>query len=138
MIVWWDQGWKSFSIDLAKRLFCLSHHPSYLLTNLYYWLHKKLKHRLQWVWHLFSGLLNGPNGPSIWTKNNNGPRIDPCGTPDSMLDHEDSWPFNTTLSFLHFKESSRIPKRLPDIPFCFNLKIKLLRYTFEKRSFGHV
>ena len=39
----------------------------------------------------------------IHIKNNNGLRIDPCGTLDSILYHEDSWPFNT-LCFLSFKK----------------------------------
>ena len=33
--------------------------------------------------------------------------IDPCGTPDSILDHEDSRPFNITLSkFQEISEST--------------------------------
>ena len=68
----------------------------------------------------------------IYIKNNKGPRIDPCGTPDSILDHEDSGPFNTTLCFLKFKKSVRVLKRLPDMPFCFNLKIRPLRHTLSK------
>ena len=51
----------------------------------------------------------------IYIKNNHGPRIDPSGTPNSILDYEGSWPFNTTLCFLSFKKSVRVLKRLPDI-----------------------
>ena len=60
--------------------------------------------------------------------NNNGPRIDPWGTPDSILDREQesSWSFNTTLCFLNFEKSVRVLKRLLDMPFCFNLKIRPL------------
>ena len=56
-------------------------------------------------------------------KNNNGTRIEACSMPVTMLDHQDSWPFNTTLCFLKFKKSLRVLTRLPDMPFCFNLKI---------------
>ena len=52
-----------------------------------------------------------------YIKNNNGIKVDPCGTPDSKLNHEDSWPFKTTLCFLSFKKSVRELKRLPDMPF---------------------
>ena len=48
----WDQGWKSFLIDLPKHLFCLIQYSNYLLTNLYCWLQKKVKHRLQKALHL--------------------------------------------------------------------------------------
>ena len=49
-----------------------------------------------------------------------------------MLDHEDSWPFNTALCFLSFKKSVRALKRSPDIPFCHNLKIRPLCHTLSK------
>ena len=65
-------------------------------------------------------------------KKNNGPRIDPCGMPDSILDSEDSWTFNINLCFLRFKKLVRVLKKLPDIPFCFNLKIRPLRHTLSK------
>ena len=56
-------------------------------------------------------------------QNNNGPRAGPCGTHDSISDHEGSWIFNTNFCFLCFKKSVTVLKRLPNIPFCFNLKI---------------
>ena len=49
-----------------------------------------------------------------------------------MLDHEESWPFKTTFCFLSFKKSVRVLKRLSDMPFCFNLKIKPLCHTLSK------
>ena len=55
----------------------------------------------------------------LWIKSKNGPKIDLCGPPDSILDHEESWSFNTSLCFLSFKKSVRVLKRLPDIPFIF-------------------
>ena len=58
----------------------------------------------------------------LLTTENSGLRIDPYGMPDSILDHEDGWPFNTTLCFLSFKKSVRVLKRLPDMSFCFTLK----------------
>ena len=75
----------------------------------------------------------------IYIKNNNGPRIDPCGTPDSILD---SWPFETTLCFLSFKKSVRVLKTFPDMPFCFNLKLRLWYgktrvRTYELRVAGY-
>ena len=68
----------------------------------------------------------------IQIKNNNEPRMDPCGPADSIFDHEDSWPFNTTLCFLSLKKSLRVLKRLPDIPFYFNLKIRHLCHSLSK------
>ena len=38
-------------------------------------------------------------------KNTSGPGIDPCGTPVSILVHEEYCPFKTTISFLKFKKS---------------------------------
>ena len=57
---------------------------------------------------------------------------EPCGMPVSILDYEDSWPFNTTLCFLSFKKSVRVLKRLPDTLFCFNLKIRLICHTLSE------
>ena len=68
-------------------------------------------------------------------KSNNGPSIEPYNVPVSMLDHKDSWPFNTTLCFLSFKKSLRVLKRLPDIPFCFHLEVRPLYHTLSK-AFG--
>ena len=68
----------------------------------------------------------------IKIKNNFGPRIDPFGTPVSMLDHEDSRPISTTFWFLSFKKSVRVLQRLPDVPFCFNFKIRPLCHTLSK------
>ena len=36
-------------------------------------------------------------------KNNKGPSIEPCGTPDSMLDSSEKDPFKTTCYFLLLK-----------------------------------
>ena len=49
-----------------------------------------------------------------------------------MLDHEDSWPFSVTHCFVSFKKSVKVLKRLPDIQFCFNLKIIPLCHTLSK------
>ena len=65
-------------------------------------------------------------------KNNNGPRTDPPGTSASILDHEETRPFHTTQCFPIFKKSMRVLKVLPDIPFCFNLKIKPLCHSLSK------
>ena len=62
----------------------------------------------------------------------NGSRIDPCGKSYSILDHEDNWQFNTTLSFPNFTISVRVLKRLPEMLFSFNLKIRSLCHTLSQ------
>ena len=85
----------SFSIGSPKHLFCLSYHLHYLLTNLSIteksetFSAKSLAFDVIPSERLF-----------VYNKNKNGTKIDPCSTPTSVLDHEGSWPFNTTLRFL--------------------------------------
>ena len=57
----------------------------------------------------------------IQIRKNNAPRTDPWGTPASMLTHVEWCPFKATLCFLRLKKSVMILKRIPDIPFYFNL-----------------
>ena len=68
----------------------------------------------------------------IQVKNNNCPRIDPCGTHASIFVYNHSWPFHTTLCFLSFQKSVRILNRLLDITFCFDLKLRPLCHTISK------
>ena len=68
----------------------------------------------------------------IQIKNYKRSKVDPCGTPNSILDHENIWPVNITLCFLSFKNSVSVLKRLPYITFRFNLKIWPLCHTLSK------
>ena len=56
-------------------------------------------------------------------KNNNGVRIDPCGTPAWTLVHEEFWRLSTTFCFLLLKKSDKKRRIAPEMLFCFNLKI---------------
>ena len=52
----------------------------------------------------------------ISIRKNNGPRIDPWGTPAWTLVQDECCPFKTTLCFLWYGKSVITFKRLPDIP----------------------
>ena len=41
-------------------------------------------------------------------KSNNGPKIDPCGTPASTLAQAEIWPLSLILCLVLFKKSIRI------------------------------
>ena len=60
----------------------------------------------------------------IYIKNNNGPSIEPWGTPALTSDQPETCPFNKTLRFLFSRKSHKRFIKLPDIPFCFNLKMR--------------
>ena len=60
----------------------------------------------------------------IYIKNNNGPRMEPWGTPALTLVHKEDCPFNTTLCFLFVKKCFKTFNKFPDIPFSYNLKIR--------------
>ena len=53
----------------------------------------------------------------MWIKNNNGPSIEPQGTPAFTSVQEDVCPFRVTLCFLSFKKSVKSFNKFPDIPF---------------------
>ena len=59
----------------------------------------------------------------IYIKNNNGPSMEPWGTPALTSDQSETCPFNKTLCFLFLRKPHKRFSRLPDIPFCFNLKV---------------
>ena len=60
----------------------------------------------------------------IYTKNDNGPRMEPWGTPALPLAHEEDCPSNTTLCFLFVKTCYKTFSKLPHIPFSCNLNIR--------------
>ena len=60
----------------------------------------------------------------IYIKNNNGPSMEPWGTPALTSDQSKTCPFNRTLCFLFFRESHKSFSKLPDMPFCFDLKVR--------------
>ena len=59
----------------------------------------------------------------IYIKNNNGPRVEPWGTPALTSVHEENFPFKTILCFLFIKKCFKTFNKLPDIPFSCNLNI---------------
>ena len=63
-------------------------------------------------------------------RNNNGPNIDPCGTPALTLVQVDT--LRTTLCFLLLKESVKMFFKSPEMPFCFSLKITPSCQTLSK------
>ena len=63
-----------------------------------------------------------PDKSFIYIKNNNGPKMEPCGTPALTFRHSNVCPLRRTLYFLSLKTLDKWSKRLPDIPFCDNLK----------------
>ena len=67
----------------------------------------------------------------IYIKNNNGPSMEPWGTPALTSDQSAICPFNKTLCFLFLRKSHKRFSKLPDMPFCFNLKMKTLSNAFD-------
>ena len=57
--------------------------------------------------------------------------MEPWGTPALTSDQSETCPFNKTLCFLFLRKSHKRFSKLPDIPFCFNLKT----YSFWKMFF---
>ena len=59
-------------------------------------------------------------------KSNNGPgiRTKPWRTPALASDQTETCPYNKTLCFLFLRKSHKRFSDLPDIPFCFNLKMR--------------
>ena len=53
----------------------------------------------------------------IYIKNNNGPSMEPWGTPALTSDQSETCPFNKTLCFLFLKKSHKRFSKLPDIKF---------------------
>ena len=70
--------------------------------------------------------------PLIQIRNNNGPKVDPCGTPAFTLPQAETWPLSTTLCFLLLKKLKRMFNRSPKMPFCSSLKITPLCLTLSK------
>ena len=60
----------------------------------------------------------------IYIKSNNGARMDPWGTPTLTSDQSETCPFNKNLCFLFLRKSHKRFSKLPDMPFCFNLKTR--------------
>ena len=58
-------------------------------------------------------------------RNNKGPRTEPCGTPDPILEYCELKLLRTTRCFL-------LLNNRPDIPFCSSLNIKPLCHTLSK------
>ena len=59
-----------------------------------------------------------------WYMDYNGPSMEPWGTPALTSDQSETCPFNKTLCFLFLRKSHKRFSKLPDIPFCFNLKMR--------------
>ena len=56
--------------------------------------------------------------------NNNGPRMEPWGTPALTLFHEEDCPFDRILCILFVKKCFKTFNKLPNIPFSCNLNIR--------------
>ena len=65
----------------------------------------------------------------MYIRKNNGPKIEPWGTPASILVQEEYFLFSTTGSFLFDKKSIIKFGSFPDIPFCFNFYIRPLGHN---------
>ena len=72
-----------------------------------------------------------PDKSFMYIKNNNGPKMEPWGTPAVTFCHSDVCPLRRTLCFLSLKKLDKRSKRLPDTPFCDNLKRRTLCYTLS-------
>ena len=70
----------------------------------------------------------------IYIKKRSGPSMEPWGTPALTSAQEEVCPLRTTLCFLFLKKFDNRFKRLPDIPFCFSLKIIPSCHTLSKAS----
>ena len=68
----------------------------------------------------------------MYIKNNNGPKMEPWRMPMVTFCYSDVWPLRRTLCFLLVKKVDKRSKGLPDIPFCNNLKGRLLCHTLSK------
>ena len=68
----------------------------------------------------------------MYIKNNNGPKMEPGGMPAVTFHHSDDCPLRRTLCFLSLIKLDKRSKRLPDIPFCDNLKRRPLCHTLSK------
>ena len=55
----------------------------------------------------------------IYIKNNNGPSMEPRGTPTLTSDQLETCTFKKTLCFLFLRNSHKRFSKLPDIPVCF-------------------
>ena len=64
----------------------------------------------------------------IYINSNNGPSIEPWGTPDLTSDQLETCPFDKTLCFLFLRKSHKRSSKLRDIIFPFNLKMTRLQY----------
>ena len=70
----------------------------------------------------------------IYIKNNNGPVMEPWGSPALTSDQSKTCPFNKTLCFLFLRKSRKRFSKLPDIPFSFNLKMRPSCQTLSNAS----
>ena len=59
----------------------------------------------------------------IYIEKRSGPSIEPSGTPAMTSAQEEVCPLRTTICFLFLQKFDNRFKRLPDMPFCFSLKI---------------
>ena len=50
--------------------------------------------------------------------------MEPWGTPALTSDQSGTYPFNKTFFFLFLRKSHKRFSKLPDMPFCFNLKMR--------------
>ena len=68
----------------------------------------------------------------IYIKNKGGPSMEPWGTPAVTSAQKEDCPLRTTLCYPFLKKFDNRFKRLPDISFCFSLKIRPLCHTLSK------
>ena len=52
----------------------------------------------------------------MYTRNTSGPKIDSWGTPPSISDQEDAWPFKRTSWYLPLKKLAMSFEGVPQIP----------------------
>ena len=67
----------------------------------------------------------------IYNQNNNWPSMEPWGTSALTSDQSEPCQFNKILCFLFLRKSHKIFSKLPDIPFCFDLKMNPLCQTLS-------
>ena len=69
----------------------------------------------------------------IYIKNKSGSEIDPWRTPALLTPaHKENWSFETVLCLLFFRKPVIKVRLLPELPFCFNLKIWPSYQTLSK------
>ena len=68
----------------------------------------------------------------MYIRKGNGPSIEPCGTPASIVVHEDYYSFRITLCFCCYKASVTIFSKLPDILVSLSLWRRSLCQTLSK------